>query len=78
MPVSQRYFAPDRLQLITSSVYCRMKVFDGPRLRGEFAEEDKRPDPSGRQPALPRPAAPHELRTINTSIPEHWVLDHTV
>jgi hypothetical protein len=42
MPVSQRYFAPGRLQFITSSVYCRMKVFDGLRLRREFAEDDNR------------------------------------
>jgi putative transposase len=38
VPVSQRYFAPGRLQFITSSVYCRMKLFDSPRLRGEFVE----------------------------------------
>jgi hypothetical protein len=42
MPVSQRYFAPGQLQFITSSVHCRMKVFDGLRLRGEFAEDDNR------------------------------------
>jgi REP element-mobilizing transposase RayT len=38
VPVSQRYFAPGQLQFITSSVYCRMKLFDNPRLRGEFVE----------------------------------------
>jgi len=38
VPVSQRYFAPGQLQFITSSVYWRMKLFDSPRLRGEFVE----------------------------------------
>jgi hypothetical protein len=42
VPASQRYFAPGQLQFITSSVYCRVKLFDGPRPRGEFAEDDKR------------------------------------
>ena len=39
VPVSQRYFAPGQLQFITSSVYCRLKLFDSPRLRGGFVEE---------------------------------------
>jgi hypothetical protein len=42
VPVSQRCFAPGQLQFITSSVYCRMKLFDSPRLRGEFIDQDKR------------------------------------
>ena len=42
VPASQHYFAPGQLQFITSSVYCRAKVFDSPRARGEFAGDDKR------------------------------------
>jgi hypothetical protein len=40
--VSQRYLAPGQLQFITSSVYCRMKLFESPRAPGEFAEDGKR------------------------------------
>ena len=38
MPVSRRYFAPGQLQFITSSVYRRLRLFQSPRLRGEFVE----------------------------------------
>jgi hypothetical protein len=31
VPLSQRYFAPGQLEFITSSVYCRVKLFPGPR-----------------------------------------------
>jgi hypothetical protein len=40
--VCQRYFAPGQLQFITSSVYCRVKLFRSPRARAGFVEEDKR------------------------------------
>jgi REP element-mobilizing transposase RayT len=38
MSTSWRYFAPRQLEFITSSVYCRMKLFDSLRLRGELVE----------------------------------------
>ena len=38
MPVSRRYFAPGQLQFVTSSFYCRMKLFESLRLRSEFVE----------------------------------------
>ena len=38
MPVSRRYFASRQLQLITSSVYRRRKVFDSTRLRNVLVE----------------------------------------
>jgi putative transposase len=38
MLVCRRYFAPGQLQFITSSVYRRLKLFEGHRLRCEFVE----------------------------------------
>jgi hypothetical protein len=38
MSASRRYFAPGRLQFITSSVYRRLKLLDCYRLRPRFVE----------------------------------------
>ena len=38
MSTTRRYFAPDQLQFITSSVYRRLKLFDSNRLRLLFVE----------------------------------------
>ena len=38
MSVSRRYFAPDQLQFITSSVYRRLKLFDSYCLHLMFVE----------------------------------------